>query len=260
MAWPRTPWAISNPLNVSPRDSARSFSAGFARRQSTDSGKYPFATWGMATAAIATIIALVAGIFLSIPIFVLDSSPVDGDSSTWASVATQFLTGAGFLLVSFMVSLAYGGNVRDVLGRLGFHRFRLSTAAKWIAIGIASYLAFNVIYSQFITPEQDNFTGDFGPIWIQVLLVVVLAPISEEVCFRAMLFGGFRNRFSMWPAALMAGAFFGLLHATTGWSAVPVLIFFGIVLAVVYEKTESIWPPILVHLLNNAVALTSLQS
>ncbi len=75
-----------------------------------------------------------------------------------------------------------------------------------------------------------------------------------------MLFGGIRNRMPMWPAALLAGIVFGLLHATTGWSAVPVLIFFGMVLAIVYEKTGSIWPPIMIHLLNNAIALTSLNS
>ena len=66
MAWPKTPWAISNPLDVSPRDSARRYSAEFMRGQPTDSGKYPFATWGMATAAIATIIALAAGIWLAL--------------------------------------------------------------------------------------------------------------------------------------------------------------------------------------------------
>lgn len=221
---------------------------------------YPYATWGVATGVIATLIALVAGIFLSLPILVLDDRPDNAEAEVWASVSLQFLTGVGFLLVPFLVSLAYGGHLRAILGRLGFHRFKVGRAAKWIALGIISYLAFMFLYSLFITPEQDDFTRDFGPIWMQVLLVVVLAPVAEEVCFRALLFGGFRHRFSMWPAALLAGSFFGLLHATTGLSAVPVLIVFGVILAVVYEKTESIWPPIVLHFFNNAVALTALNS
>ena len=215
----------------------------------------------MATGAIATIIALIAGIFFSLPILILDDAPNDGDASTWATIAIQVLTGFSFLLIPFFVSLNYGGRFRSITGRLGFHKFKVSQAVKWVGIGIGSYLAFLFIYSQIIgTPKQDDFTGDFGPIWIQGLLIVILAPISEEVCFRGLLFGGFRNRLPMWPAALIAGAVFGLLHATTGWSAVPALIFFGLVLAVVYEKTESIWPPILIHMLNNAIALTSLNS
>ena len=226
-----------------------------------DPGTFPYATWGMATAVIATLIALVAGIFLSLPVLVIDNPPDDGDPSVWATATLQFLTGASFIFVPFFVSLNYGGAFRAITGRLGFHRFKVSQAVKWIGIGIGSYLAFLIIYSQLIgTPEQDDFTGDFGPIWIQALLIVGLAPISEEVCFRGLLFGGIRNRLPMWPAALLAGIVFGLLHATTGWSAVPVLIFFGMVLAIVYEKTGSIWPPIMIHLLNNAVALTSLNS
>ena len=42
---------------------------------------------------------------------------------------------------------------------------------------------------------------------------------------------------------------------TTGISVVPPLIAFGFVLAVVYEKTGSIVPCILLHMLNNSVAL-----
>ncbi len=41
----------------------------------------------------------------------------------------------------------------------------------------------------------------------------------------------------------------------TGISAVPPLIVFGFVLALLYEKTGSIVPGILLHMLNNSVAL-----
>ena len=35
----------------------------------------------------------------------------------------------------------------------------------------------------------------------------------------------------------------------------PPLIVFGFILALLYEKTGSIWPGILLHMLNNSVAL-----
>ena len=56
-------------------------------------------------------------------------------------------------------------------------------------------------------------------------------------------------------AALISALVFGGLHATTGISAVPPLIVFGLVLALLYEKTGSIIPGILLHMLNNSVAL-----
>jgi membrane protease YdiL (CAAX protease family) len=70
-----------------------------------------------------------------------------------------------------------------------------------------------------------------------------------------MLFGGLRERLPRVAAALLAGTVFGLLHAFTGISAVPPLIAFGFVLCLLYEKTGSILPGMLLHMLNNSVAL-----
>jgi membrane protease YdiL (CAAX protease family) len=75
-----------------------------------------------------------------------------------------------------------------------------------------------------------------------------------------MLFGGLRTRLPLWAAALGAGAFFGLLHYATGPSAVPSLVVLGVIFAVVYEKTESIWPPIIMHVVNNAFALAIINA
>ena len=70
-----------------------------------------------------------------------------------------------------------------------------------------------------------------------------------------MLFGGLRTRLPRLAAALISGLIFGGLHALTGISAVPPLIVFGFVLALLYEKTGSIVPGIVLHMLNNSVAL-----
>ena len=107
----------------------------------------------------------------------------------------------------------------------------------------------------FGQPHQKDIAKGFGAIPFQVLLIVIAAPISEEFCFRGMLFGGLRTRLPRIAAALISGAIFGGLHATTGVSAVPPLIVFGFVLALLYEKTGSIIPGILLHMLNNSVAL-----
>ena len=73
-----------------------------------------------------------------------------------------------------------------------------------------------------------------------------------------MLFGGLRVRICRRiAAALISGAIFGGLHAFTGVTAVPPLIVFGFVLALLYEKTGSIVPGIMLHMLNNSVALLS---
>ena len=84
---------------------------------------------------------------------------------------------------------------------------------------------------------------------------MIAAPVSEEICFRGMLFGGLREKLPRIAAALLCGLIFGGLHALTGITAVPPLIVFGFLLALLYEKTGSIVPGIILHMLNNSVAL-----
>ncbi|MGK2954712.1 MAG: lysostaphin resistance A-like protein [Solirubrobacterales bacterium] len=225
-----------------------------------DPDLFPFATWGPWKALGAVVAALIGGLMISLPFIVIEGGDTD-DLSLTTTVAVQICTAIGFVFVPLLLSLASGGGLGPALGRLGFRSFDVSQAAKWIGIGIVSYLVFAIAYSALIgTPEQDDIAGDFGPIPLQILMIAIVAPIAEETCFRGMLFGGIRNRLPMWAAALSAGIVFGVLHYTTGWSAVPSLIALGAILCIVFEKTDSLWPPIIMHAMNNSVALVVLNS
>ena len=127
-----------------------------------------------------------------------------------------------------------------------------------MGLTVVLYLAFNIFYSAVITePHQQDIAKGFGTIPIQVLLIVVAAPVTEEICFRGMLFGGLREKLPRIVAALICGLIFGALHALTGITAVPPLIVFGFLLALLYERTGSILPGMILHMLNNIVALAS---
>ncbi len=183
-------------------------------------------------------------------------NPANGELSTGANVAVQLATALGFLLVPVALAIRWGAaSIAEALRRLGIRRFRPSALA-WMLAAVGAYLFFAAAYAAiFGAPHQEDIAEGFGAIPVQVLLIVFAAPVSEEICFRGMLFGGFRRRFPAVAAALVSGAVFGILHAITGLSAVPPLIFFGFVLALLYEKTGSIIPGILLHMLNNSAAL-----
>lgn len=90
-----------------------------------------------------------------------------------------------------------------------------------------------------------------------VLLAVVLAPLVEEVLFRRVLFSAFGR--VLRPAAALAATslLFGLAHHSHGdfpWT-VPVHAWIGLVLGALVLRTGSLWPSVLAHGLNNAVAL-----
>jgi membrane protease YdiL (CAAX protease family) len=216
---------------------------------------FPYANWGPVAAVLGVLLALGAGIVLAVPVVIADKPPSGGDLSDAASALVQLATALGFLLVPFAIAAARGATVRVAASRLGLRRFRPS-ALKWMGAAIGAYLLFALVYSTVIgQPKQKDVAEAFGAIPVQVLLIVVAAPISEEVCFRGMLFGGLRERLPRLGAALISALIFGGLHATTGLSAVPVLVAFGFILALLYEKTGSIVPGILLHMLNNSVAL-----
>lgn len=180
----------------------------------------------------------------------------DGDLTTFGNVGVQLGTAIGFLMVPMAIAAQRGAaTLREIFARLGVRRFERS-ALKWMAAAVGAYLLFAFAYSLLIVePKQEDIADGFGPIPLQILLIVIAAPVSEEVCFRGMLFGGLREKLPRLGAALLAGLIFGGLHALTGVTAVPPLIVFGFVLALLYEKTGSIVPCIVLHMLNNSVAL-----
>lgn len=214
---------------------------------------FPPSNWGPSGALLGSLAAIVAGLLLGIPALFF----LEGDELTTAgNVIAQAGTVLGFILVPLALARSRGAaTLGEALRRLGVQRFRPS-AFGWMLLAVVSYLTFAALYSVLIfEPEQEDIADGFGPVPIQVLLIVFGAAIAEEICFRGMLFGGLRERLPRVPAALVAGVVFGALHAFTGISAVPPLIALGFVFCLLYEKTGSIVPGMLLHMLNNSVAL-----
>jgi len=216
---------------------------------------FPYSNWGPGLALGGVFMALGTGVVMGIPAALIGHKP-NGDLTTFGNVGVQLATALGFLLVPMVIAAQRGArSFREVLGSLGVRAFR-PAALKWMLAAIGAYLLFALAYSLLVVePHQKDIAEGFGAIPVQVLLIVIAAPISEEVCFRGMLFGGLREKLPRVGAALVSGLVFGGLHALTGVSAVPPLIAFGFILALLYEKTGSIVPGILLHMLNNSVAL-----
>ena len=90
---------------------------------------------------------------------------------------------------------------------------------------------------------------------IVTFLVCVVAPVGEELFFRGFFFGALRNWRGAWPAAIITGLTFGAIHAGSApiGQLVPLAVF-GVGLCMLYHWTGSLYPPIALHALNNAIA------
>ncbi|HEU5142222.1 MAG TPA: CPBP family intramembrane glutamic endopeptidase [Solirubrobacterales bacterium] len=220
--------------------------------------RFPYATWGPGAAIAGLFVAFSAQSVFAIVIAA--AGGVDGDDfTTAASVVLQGLGALAFIAIPLAIATMGRGRVswREALRRLGLRGFS-SSAVAWMGVAIAVYLAFAAVYVALVgEPKQEDVAEAFGSLPFQILLIAIAAPISEEIFFRGMLFGGLRQRMPGLVAALVSAVVFGGLHAFTGISAVPPLIAFGFILALLYEKTGSIVPGILLHALNNSVALAA---
>jgi membrane protease YdiL (CAAX protease family) len=110
------------------------------------------------------------------------------------------------------------------------------------------------IQEEHLQMFQDYLTAESYWEWLIMFSVAALIPaICEEITFRGVIQTGLRNSFGSRHAVIWGGLLFALLHLNP-WSFVG-LWCFGCLLGYLTEKTQSVRPAILMHMLNNALAL-----
>lgn len=92
-------------------------------------------------------------------------------------------------------------------------------------------------------------TRDPVPLTVLLVSALIIAPINEELIFRAGLFRYLRTRLPRWAALLLPAGIFGLMHANVA-SFLP-LMALGVVFSLAYERTGRISTTIVAHALFN---------
>jgi membrane protease YdiL (CAAX protease family) len=145
---------------------------------------------------------------------------------------------------------------------LGFRRFKVGRTLAWIIGLFFVILLLNVLYQLIITtfhlPIHTNDQvilerGRTAPITTYAILLasVLIAPLCEEVFFRGFVFTGFLQGMSAGLAVVLSALVFAVAHADTG--SFIVLLSIGIALAFLRWRTRSLWPGIILHVLNNGL-------
>ncbi len=86
---------------------------------------------------------------------------------------------------------------------------------------------------------------DTDRIFFYLVAAVIIAPLWEEVVFRGVLYPFCKAHLGRWPALITTGLLFGAIHGHLP-SFLP-LALLGVVLGLAYERTGSLWSPILLH-------------
>lgn len=173
---------------------------------------------------------------------------------------TWGLAANALVLFSVVLGLTLLVARHDVRGLLALRRPR-----SWQdALGLAFLLVIGItLLSATLDPilhagrEQGLTTSDWQPdralqFAVNALFIVVFAPIVEELLFRGLGYSVL-VQFGRWPAIVGVGVAFGLAHGLV--YGLPILIAFGAALAFLRDRTDSVYPGILLHASYNAVAL-----
>jgi uncharacterized protein len=196
-------------------------------------------------------------------------SAIDGGDSDSLGLAASLTLQAS--LAATMVAVAFAvarpGSGWALPAELGLHR-PLHPAIKASVIAYFAYLGCAIVIAAVLQPEQEDVTRELGAdegvlgSVVAGVLIVCLAPVSEEIFFRGFMFNGLRRGASFAVAALVSAGIWGVFHYTgpETWGVVLQLTAFGVVLAWLYERTGSLYPTIAVHGFNNAVAFAILMS
>jgi membrane protease YdiL (CAAX protease family) len=133
----------------------------------------------------------------------------------------------------------------------------------WALLGFAAMLGFELGYVELFQVDETNVDyfgeGNLVAGFALALGVIVVAPVAEEIFFRAFFYRALRTRLPVWSAALIDGVVFGSLHFQGIDTAVilPVIALVGVGQCLVYERTGSLFAVIAIHAAFNTFAMLS---
>jgi membrane protease YdiL (CAAX protease family) len=142
-------------------------------------------------------------------------------------------------------------------GGRGVVRIRCSAAGfnpVVVLVGVLWLLSSQIILEPLVALLPEHKTPGVGlGVWACVT-TIGFAPILEEILCRGLLFETFNKRWGVKLSILFSALFFGLIHFDL--ATVVVATVAGMIFGVLYVRTSSIFASMIVHAINNALALT----
>jgi uncharacterized protein len=149
---------------------------------------------------------------------------------------------------------------------LGLRKFSVLDAFGLIFMAFVSYFAISLLLTLLLQhygltlpgfAPQSSYLTLFGNnpwgIVSLILTALVIAPLIEEILFRGYLLENLKVNWGTKSALFVSAAFFALFHFQLG--SFFFLYLLGLLLGWIYLKSNSIWPCVIFHIVNNGLAL-----
>ena len=195
-------------------------------------------------------------------VIVLGVTDVDPDFSK--TIAYACIITSSNEIAFLLTPLAYGKiKGYDTIRGMGFEgRFSLWAALLVIPLSVALICMGQPLAEGFVrlvaligydtSAATSIMPSTPGELAATLILVALLPAIAEEYVFRGCVARAFARKGYVF-AVFMSALLFAIMHGSPLQLVHQFLI--GVVCAVLFFATRSLWPPIILHFLNNAIAL-----
>lgn len=122
----------------------------------------------------------------------------------------------------------------------------------WFLAWLNAFLPVPDFFSDMQSSQMEmieNFLKGDHNIWLTLFHVALVPAVCEEVLYRGYVLRAFQKSWSIWPAIIISGLFFGMYHVQLS-NLLP-LASIGIILAYITWTTRSIFPAMAAHFVNN---------
>jgi len=195
------------------------------------------------------------------------TGPGSAPTLSYYNFATTLVFYGVLLAIVLFFAGLHGGRAWD---KLGLHRPPLWVVVLMPPAGLGLQVLTGVI-SQLLSPllggmknPQDcNISQAFGAEpFLAVISIAVIAPVVEEIVFRGFVFGGLRTKLGITLSVIVSSVIFSLAHSfSVGGSILllgPSLFLAGVALALVYERSRSLVPGMVLHGSFNLIAVVAI--
>ncbi len=145
---------------------------------------------------------------------------------------------------------------RPLLPSVGLRRTRIAALLPLLPLGAALNVLLTSLISMlpdavlqgYIEASSEVLLGGYGV--LSILILAVLAPVTEETLFRGLVYGNLKTAMPKWLAVAISSVVFGLMHGQILWIAYTAVL--GAFFCIVVDRYKTLLAGILLHMSFNA--------
>lgn len=215
-------------------------------------------------------VSIIAGIIISVKYFAKNSSVIQNsiDYQT-AEITKELMANMNYILLTssiltivifFLIYIIKKKNISDELyfkdtNKPNYLIALMLGVSVWLFnMGFVSLLSETGLFVKSFKALEDNmaFVG-VNNVILSILVVGIVAPFAEELLFRGVIYNKLSKNISITATIIIQGILFGIYHMNFVQGLYASLL--GILFGYITFKTKSIWPAIIIHMVNNTISI-----